>query len=412
VGVAGAGFIWARVDWLLDVSKVASLLGLASAYGLWTVQRTLSRRALIVVDVSATSVRQVDTRGRERVLRRDEIASISDLSHGAGLAVRAVNPRKSLLIPPDLEDFDACRGELLSMGIPLMPTDRNRVRKVWAMGVVFWSFGSLLLVKSPAAEIACGVLCGGTLLALWAAGWLNPSNAGQSCPVPDRSPEEAARSRRKIQLWGMGITAAGIAIMMLEAWWTHGTDELGVGLFTLFTGVLVFAAGFFSGTVGASVLAFVALAASGAAIGGMTWWLRPASDLGSLIAISVGLLSSVVFVVTLLGRLVSWRPWVGTMFEGLFGPALIAIGVVEQIRGRGDHGVLVVVGILVTLFAIGSRNPRWRRGLVKIAFPLKLVALGVAFVGLFSGYKDLTWPVIVLWLLPESSADGSTATTS
>jgi hypothetical protein len=149
--------------------------------------------------------------------------------------------------------------------------------------------------------------------------------------------------------------------MMLEAWWTRGTDELGVGLFTLFTGVLVFAAGFFRGTVGASVLAFVALAASGAAIGGMTWWLRPASDLGSLIAISVGLLSSVVFVVTLLGRLVSWRPWVGTMFEGLFGPALIAIGVVEQIRGRGDHGVLLVVGILVTLFAIGSRNPRWRR---------------------------------------------------
>jgi hypothetical protein len=137
------------------------------------------------------------------------------------------------------------------------------------------------------------------------------------------------------------------------------------------------------------------------------------------------LLSSLVFVVTLIGRLATWRPWIASMLELLFGPTLIAMGIVEQLRGRGDHGLLVAAGILVTIFASGIRNARWRPTLIKVAFPLKLAAIGLAFVGLIGGYRDLTWPcLIVFWSLtgpfddrtnqrtPRASVDRATASAS
>jgi hypothetical protein len=410
--VAVAGFVWAKADWMLDISKIAGFLGLATAYGLWKMQRTLRRSASIVVIVSAEGVHYTDATGRERSLPRDEIASIGDLLYGAGLSVRAVHPRKSLIVPRDIEHFDECRAEFLAMGIPLTPMDRNRMWKLWAILLVFCSMVALVVAKSLVIEIICGGICGGTILVMWTAGWLKRTPAGQSwptgqsCALPDKSPEEAARSRRKFQQWGVGLTAAGIAIMMLEAWWTHGTDELAFGFCVVLIGVIVFAVGFFSGTLRASVLAFLALASVGAAIGGGVWWLRPSSDLGGLIAMSVGLLVAAAFVVSLLGRLLDRQPWLATTLDVLFGPALIAMGVVTQLRGHGDHGLTIVAGIILTLFAIGMRNTRIRPTLLKLAFPLKLAAIGLAFVGVIGGYKNLTWPcLIVFWLLPGRLGD-------
>lgn len=412
LGAALAGVAWAKADWILDLSKLAGLLGLVTGYGLWKIERELWFRASTAVDVSPDGIHVTAAERPERFLRREDITSLVELSNGSGLWVRSANPRrtKSVIVPRDLEDLEACRAELVAMGIPLTPPDPHRVGKLWAIGIIFWSMVQFFIARSLAIHVASGVAIGGALLAMWAAGWTK-AKPGATCALPDKSPEEKARSQQKAQKFGVIITAAGIAIMMLEAWWTHGTDELAFGFFVVLIGVIVFAVGYFSGTIAASVLALGALTASGAAVGGLTWWLVPSSDLGSLIAVTVGATASIALAVSLLGRLLDRSPRVVPVLEMAAGPVFVALGVwglywKEHADAAHVHDAAaqIAAGVIVTIYVIGMRNERARPLLLKIATPLKLAALAVVFVSLIGHSSNLTWPcLIVFWWMPRGS---------
>jgi hypothetical protein len=81
----------------------------------------------------------------------------------------------------------------------------------------------------------------------------------------------------------------------------------------------------------------------------------------------------------------------------LSGPFIVAGGVIGQLRGRADHGLLVAIGILFTVFAIGQRNARWQARIVKMARPLQTASLGVALFLLLSGNNDMAWDALIAY---------------
>jgi hypothetical protein len=79
----------------------------------------------------------------------------------------------------------------------------------------------------------------------------------------------------------------------------------------------------------------------------------------------------------------------------LTGPVIVAGGLMAQLRGRPDHGLLVAIGILFTVLAIGQRTAGWHVPIVKVAWPLGAVSVGLALVLLLIGNADMAWDALI-----------------
>jgi hypothetical protein len=79
----------------------------------------------------------------------------------------------------------------------------------------------------------------------------------------------------------------------------------------------------------------------------------------------------------------------------LTGPVIVVGGLIVQLRGRPDHGLLVAIGILFTVLAIGRRTARWRAPIMRAARPLGLASAGLALVLLVSGSQDLAGDALI-----------------
>jgi hypothetical protein len=109
--------------WLFAVITTIFVVPLLQILWRWKTWPDKARSALRAqtIDISPSGVTATYS-SAQRQLNRSEILRAEEPSLGAGLYLRAANRYRWLLVPRRLEDYDAIKGELNTMGIPIVST--------------------------------------------------------------------------------------------------------------------------------------------------------------------------------------------------------------------------------------------------------------------------------------------------
>jgi hypothetical protein len=111
--------VWlSSMYWALVVTPLMHILW---KWKSWADKLGSSLRAQ-TIDISPSGISATYAYGIKRQLNRSEILRAEEPSLGAGLYLRSPNRYRWLVIPRKLEDYDAIKGELINMGIPIVQT--------------------------------------------------------------------------------------------------------------------------------------------------------------------------------------------------------------------------------------------------------------------------------------------------
>ena len=183
VAAATAWFFGAS-DWIRDLGTLAALFGASTAFGLRAIRAAMRHSRGAAITITADDVRRIDGRGTFTIPRAD-IASFAEPPGGRGLAVRAMAPARTIVVPADLSGYEACRAELEAMGIPRGPFAARGRLALSGAGLSFLSTLMLILAQNHAMRLASGVAVGLGMIAtafLWPA---RPRAGDGSVAVPD-----------------------------------------------------------------------------------------------------------------------------------------------------------------------------------------------------------------------------------
>jgi hypothetical protein len=159
IGLVVAGFVSDNV-WLVGAAKVAAVVGPVLALLLWSIQRGLATRESVVITVTPDGVRRQEA--HKDVFRPEELLNFLEHER-TGLVLRTAEPHRVLIVPADLDGFPSCRAEIVALGIPASPVNRewlNRAR----VGIVasLLSLAVLLLFDDPTiVDLGAAGLLGG-----------------------------------------------------------------------------------------------------------------------------------------------------------------------------------------------------------------------------------------------------------
>jgi hypothetical protein len=390
VSLVAIAFGWTRSPVMLDVAKIAGMIALATAYGLWSIQRRIDGGRSVSIRVSADGVSATDARGVEKHINRADIVCVRPLSPAAGFWIGSSHPRAFIIVPPDLDGYDACRAELVGMGIPEEPrTAKTRV-KMWSLVGLMYSIVAACIVGSQTMRLAAAAVFVASAGAAWASGVWSSKTTARACPAPDRSPDAQARTRTTIKRFAVALIAIGVVTMMAEAWWTKGTGDLGFGIVTAFIGAIVFAIALSDESFKTNALAFGALAVAGAVVGGLAHLVAPRSDLGSLIAIAIAAFATLGLVMTLIAKGASRLPWLNGRLDLVVGAMTAGVGVIQLRRGHADGWIGLAAGAIVSALACAAASGRWRPLALKISMVVRVAAIAAAAIGFVMGDNTLT----------------------
>lgn len=356
-----------HTDWLFDLGTASLLLAGATAFGVWSAQRQISRRGAVEIAVSPEGVRRTSHAGRDTVLPRADIVSLQEYRSGAGLVVRSKNPRTSVVVPGDLDRYEACRAELRALGIPEMPFDARTTWRLRTLGAMFYALLMVPLATSQPiqiASIAMLVLAGAAVLVFFR----QPGGSKATCDVTPQTPDTKKRTERRVRWLGAALLVAGEAIMAGQAWWAKNDDHIGFGFGVLMLGILL-SSTFFSDAFGVSLLRLGAILAGAGGVGALLTWVMPGSDVGWIAGLTVGSFSACLFAGIQLARK-GWLKWLESVSPSRFVICWALFSVVRVLKFLGcactsrswhvaDIG-FAVLGLVVVL---------WRRGKAKNGFP-------------------------------------------
>jgi hypothetical protein len=368
---AATAVLWrfGHADWLFDFGSVSLLLAGATAFGVWSTQRQMRRSGAVEIVVSPEGVRRTSHAGRETVLPRADIVSLQEYRSGAGLIVRSKNPRTSVLVPADLDFYEACRAELVALGIPEVPFDARTAWRLRTVGAMFYALLMMPLATSQLiriASVATLALAGAAVLVFFR----KPRGAKATCEVTPQSPDAKKRIERRVRWLAVGLLLAGEAIMAGQAWWAKNDDHIGLGFGVLMLGILCSSI-FFGEAFGVSLLRLGAILAGAAGVGALLTWAMPGSDVGWLAGVTVGMFSALLFAGIQVARR-GWLKWLESVPPSRLAICWVLFSVVHVLRFLGcactsrpwhaaDIG-LSGLGVVVVLWPRGRAKEDFRPG--------------------------------------------------
>ncbi len=166
---AATAWFFGATDWIRDLGTLAALCGASTVFGLRAIRKAMRHSSGAEITITAADVRRTDARGTF-TLQRADIASFAEPAGGRGLAVRAMAPARTIVIPADLANYEGCRAELEAMGIPRVSFAAPGRRALSGAGVVVLSSLMLLLARNHTVRLTSGVILGLAMIAsalLW-----------------------------------------------------------------------------------------------------------------------------------------------------------------------------------------------------------------------------------------------------